>query len=151
MRALECATTQYREDAGAEPLSARPNYPKRGSHLKALQAPQKRAQSRSGGVEADILESVAPPLYFEAIAGVFVPAHGGTINCPLPDHDDRTPSCRVWPDPGAGWHCFGCGRGGTVIDLAAYLTGLEPRGSGYIQIREYAAERLLGKDAACPV
>ena len=35
--------------------------------------------------------------------------------CPLPDHDDRAPSFYVYPN-GRFW-CFGCSRGGDVIDL----------------------------------
>lgn len=36
-------------------------------------------------------------------------------HCPLPGHDDSSPSFRVYPDGHA--HCFGCGRGGDVISL----------------------------------
>jgi CHC2 zinc finger len=39
--------------------------------------------------------------------------------CPLPDHEERTPSFTVYPGDG-GWHCFGCSRGGDVVDLAAF-------------------------------
>lgn len=38
--------------------------------------------------------------------------------CPIPDHADRTPSFTVWPSEGRCW-CFGCNRGGDVVDLAA--------------------------------
>lgn len=34
--------------------------------------------------------------------------------CPLPDHDERTPSFYVNPGTGV-FHCFGCSRGGDVI------------------------------------
>lgn len=40
--------------------------------------------------------------------------------CPLPDHQDKTPSFTIYPndDQGQGrWHCFGCNRGGDVVDL----------------------------------
>jgi hypothetical protein len=30
--------------------------------------------------------------------------------CPLPGHEEKTPSFHVYPD--GGWWCFGCGRGG---------------------------------------
>ena len=39
----------------------------------------------------------------------------GFACCPL--HGEKTPSLKVYADPQRGWHCFGCGRGGTVIDL----------------------------------
>ncbi len=35
--------------------------------------------------------------------------------CPLPDHEDRDPSYYVYP-PGRWW-CYGCDRGGDVVDL----------------------------------
>jgi DNA primase len=35
--------------------------------------------------------------------------------CPLPDHEDRTPSFYIYP-PGR-YHCYGCGRNGDVVDL----------------------------------
>lgn len=38
-----------------------------------------------------------------------------TGRCPLPDHEDRTPSFYVYP-PGRWW-CYGCSRGGDVVDL----------------------------------
>jgi hypothetical protein len=38
-----------------------------------------------------------------------------TGRCPLPDHEDKSPSFYVYP-PGR-YHCYGCGRGGDVVDL----------------------------------
>jgi hypothetical protein len=35
--------------------------------------------------------------------------------CPLPDHEDKTPSFYIYP-PGR-FHCYGCGRGGDVVAL----------------------------------
>ena len=42
--------------------------------------------------------------------------------CPLPDHHDRTPSFYCYPSESYrgfydSWWCFGCGRGGDVVDL----------------------------------
>ncbi len=42
--------------------------------------------------------------------------------CPLPDHDDQTPSFAVNAERGV-WFCFGCGRGGDVVSLAAFVWG----------------------------
>ena len=36
--------------------------------------------------------------------------------CPFPDHPERTPSFKVEPATGL-WHCFGCKRGGSVVDF----------------------------------
>jgi hypothetical protein len=38
-----------------------------------------------------------------------------TGRCPLPDHEDKTPSFYLYP-PGRYW-CYGCDRGGDVVDL----------------------------------
>jgi DNA primase len=37
-----------------------------------------------------------------------------TGRCPLPTHEDKDPSFYVYAD---GWHCYGCNRGGDVVDL----------------------------------
>ena len=38
-----------------------------------------------------------------------------TGRCPLPDHPDNDPSFYIYP-PGRWW-CYGCDRGGDVVDL----------------------------------
>jgi hypothetical protein len=40
---------------------------------------------------------------------------GSYFQAPCPFHDDRSPSFTVWPD--GHWKCFGCGKGGSVIDF----------------------------------
>ncbi len=47
-----------------------------------------------------------------------------TARCPLPDHEDRTPSFVVYPETNSWW-CFGCALGGDVVDLAALAWGIE--------------------------
>jgi DNA primase len=44
--------------------------------------------------------------------------------CPLPDHEDRSPSFTVYPETNS-WFCYGCLRGGDVIELARYAWGYE--------------------------
>jgi DNA primase len=44
--------------------------------------------------------------------------------CPLPDHQERTPSFTVNPDKNVWW-CFGCLRGGDVVELARFVWGYE--------------------------
>lgn len=47
----------------------------------------------------------------------------GSALCPF--HGDRkTPSLKVYSDPSRGWHCFGCHKGGTVIDFAMAWYGI---------------------------
>lgn len=42
--------------------------------------------------------------------------------CPLPHHQDSTPSFNVYSDD--RWHCFGCREHGDVVDLWATVQGL---------------------------
>jgi DNA primase len=46
--------------------------------------------------------------------------------CPLPDHEDRTPSFTVNREKNVWW-CHGCARGGDVVRLAALAWGYHPR------------------------
>lgn len=55
-----------------------------------------------------------------------IPDGGGMIRCPLPTHEDRTPSCKLSPK---GWKCFGCQEGGDVIDLVQKVYDLDFRAS----------------------
>lgn len=51
----------------------------------------------------------------------FYPNIGGYISCPF--HKEKTASLKVYTNQGGhgGWHCFGCGRGGSVIDFVMQL------------------------------
>jgi len=52
-------------------------------------------------------------------AGLPVPSNPAKlVTCPLPDHDDSSPSFRVFE---RGFTCFGCGARGGVADLAIAL------------------------------
>lgn len=57
-------------------------------------------------------------------------------------HTDGTPSLHVYLEPGRGWYCFGCGRGGSVYDLAALLWQTPPRGQGFTELRQRLAAAL---------
>jgi DNA primase len=46
-----------------------------------------------------------------------------TARCPLPGHDERTPSFTVYPGD-RGWWCYGCQRGGDVVNLARLAWGI---------------------------
>lgn len=48
----------------------------------------------------------------------FEPNRSGYICCPF--HKEKTASLKIYPD-GGGWHCFGCGAGGSVIDFVMRL------------------------------
>lgn len=99
----------------------------------------------------DDARRVPPPVYFRLLAGVEVPARGGDVRCPLPDHHERNPSCRVYSNPERGWVCFGCRRGGSIYDLASLL-GHGPggrrgalHGEEFRRVRRHVRE-LLGLD-----
>lgn len=49
------------------------------------------------------------------------PDRKGYLCCPF--HQEDTPSLKVYPE-NKGWHCFGCGRGGSVIDFVMALFDL---------------------------
>jgi hypothetical protein len=104
-----------------------------------------RAALRSTPIHHDDeLARVPPPEYFRALTGLDVPDRGGYVLCPV--HDERTPSCRVWPDPDQGWHCFGCRHGGSVYDLASLLDGgphgAALRGEDFKRVKQHVRERL---------
>lgn len=56
----------------------------------------------------------------------FEPNRAGFICCPF--HREKTPSLKLYPGTG-GFHCFGCGAGGSVIDFTAQLFGLDSMGA----------------------
>jgi hypothetical protein len=59
-------------------------------------------------------------------------------------HSERTPSLSVrLYENGLGFHCFGCGRGGTALDVLAALNGLDMRGGDFLKVIEIG-ERLAG-------
>ena len=81
---------------------------------------------------ADPLAAIPPRAYFERLTGQSVGPSGKT-RCPF--HDDRTPSLHVYEDPDRGWYCFGCGRGGSIYDLAAFLWRQGTRGQDFLALR----------------
>ena len=48
----------------------------------------------------------------------------GFMCCPF--HGEREPSLKVYPKTG-GWHCFGCGKGGSVVDFVMEHEGCDFR------------------------
>lgn len=51
----------------------------------------------------------------------FEPNRSGFIRCPF--HSEKTASLKIYPGQG-GFHCFGCGAGGSVIDFVMRLFDL---------------------------
>ena len=52
----------------------------------------------------------------------FEVGRGGFMRCPF-HQGDRTASLKIYPGSG-GWHCFGCNKGGSVVDFVMELFGL---------------------------
>jgi hypothetical protein len=49
-----------------------------------------------------------------------------SANCPLPDHEDKIPSFVIYPETDS-WFCFGCLRGGDVVELYRLAKGYDER------------------------
>jgi hypothetical protein len=95
------------------------------------------------GATLDPLLAIEPARYVQLLTGLQVPP-SRKVSCPF--HPDRTPSLHVYPEPTQGWACFGCGRGGTIYDLAAELWQLRTRGPEFLQLRNRLHD-LLGLDS----
>ena len=54
----------------------------------------------------------------------FEPGRSWFIQCPF-HNGDHTASLKLYPD--GGWHCFGCGKGGSVIDFVMELFQIDFR------------------------
>lgn len=89
---------------------------------------------------SDPLRLVPPPVYFERLTGLRV-GRSGKLRCLF--HDDRSPSLHVYREPARGWYCFGCGRGGSIYDLAALLSGRGTRGRDFSELRRELEELFL--------
>jgi len=87
----------------------------------------------------DPLEKIPPPVYVEQLTGQHV-GGSGKIRCLF--HEDRTPSMHVYEDPQQGWYCFGCGRGGSIYDLASLLWQRDTHGRGFIELQRELHARL---------
>jgi len=89
----------------------------------------------------DALLDIPAAVFIEALTGNV--AAGGMVRCPLPDHEDRTPSCSI---AYGLWHCHGCGAGGDVYTLFAELEGYPTplRGPAFVEVRRALLERFAG-------
>lgn len=74
--------------------------------------------------------------YVERLTGEEVP-RSGMILCPLPSHEERTPSCKLRE---TRWHCFGCDKHGSIYDLAGAIWGLDTYGGQFMEIHKRLVE-----------
>jgi hypothetical protein len=93
---------------------------------------------------SDLLLAIEPACYVQTLTGLRVP-RSRKVSCPF--HEDRTPSLHVYHQPAQGWACFGCGRGGSVYDLAGELWQLNTRGPEFVELRNRLHDLLLPETA----
>ena len=91
-----------------------------------------RTRREEARIDADPLLRIDPTRYVEALCGVRV-GRDHKISCPF--HADDKPSLHVYQDPARGWWCFGCNRGGSIIDFAALVFLTTTRGSDFVELR----------------
>ena len=76
------------------------------------------------------------------------PMKGGKIRCPMPDHEDTNPSCKLYPKDNS-WHCFSCNERGSNVDLVMRLAGIaEPNDAALALAEAFTIEvpRTEGKE-----
>ncbi len=114
------------------------------STVVSLERGRARRAARAPAWSEDVLRRIDPPSFVEALTGLHVPP-SGMVSCPLPGHDDRTPSFKAYAAAEQGAWCFGCSRGGTIYDFAAQLWGypLPLRGQDFIEVKRRLLDELL--------
>lgn len=101
-----------------------------------------RPSTTTAGRDDDALLAIPATEFVPILLGRPLTRDGKTT-CPFhAGGEERTPSLHAYDDDG-GWFCFGCERGGTIIDLGVALFGIEPRGRGYHDLRRRLAADLL--------
>jgi hypothetical protein len=68
----------------------------------------------------DIVDYISRHMQLRPVSGKLVG------KCPLPGHEDSSPSFWVYPQT-RSWYCFGCNRGGDVIHFAHAIDGTTAR------------------------
>lgn len=105
-----------------------------GGLLDPRPEPRRSAPVASAVLADADLRSIPPGVFVPALTGAVV-GRDGKVTCPFHRRSDggleRTPSLHMYATAERGWYCFGCGRGGSIIDLAAALYGIDTRGSDY--------------------
>jgi DNA primase len=106
-------------------------------HNQSPYRPERRGVSRKTVIEAakeavpviDLADLLCGPCRLRKVGDLWVG------QCPLPDHEDRSPSFTVYPETNS-WFCYGCLRGGDVIELARFAWGYEkheaPMAAAYV-------------------
>jgi hypothetical protein len=88
--------------------------------------PERRGVSRRSVIE-EAKDKVPVIDFADLLCGPAKMRRVGTewvARCPLPDHEDKTPSFTANPEKNL-WFCHGCLRGGDVVELARFAWGYE--------------------------
>jgi hypothetical protein len=107
-------------------------------HLPTLDSPRSGITRRAG----DALDAIPASEYAPALTGRKL-GRDHKMLCPF--HQEHTPSLHCYDEPENGWICFGCNRGGSIIDFGALLYGITPRGAGFREIRGRLAADLVAR------
>lgn len=109
LQRIERRREQYRK-------SAYRKYPwpdrERFNHLKELAADMKRRMPLERFIATHV-----PQTQLERSGALWIG------NCPIPTHDDHSPSFTVYDDD--HFHCYGCGKHGDIYELIGLVFGLE--------------------------
>jgi hypothetical protein len=99
---------------------------------------------------AEGLDGLAPRDWFAALEPDRPITRYGYARCPL--HDEEIPSLKLYDEPDEGWYCWGCGRGGDLIEYAAWRLygrpGRELDGARFAELRDWLRTRLGGAAVA---
>ena len=90
-------------------------------HITEIRRPERRGVSTRTVIEEakakvktiDLADLLCGPGQMRRVGEKWV------ARCPLPEHDDRSPSFTVYPETNS-FFCFGCLAGGDVIELARH-------------------------------
>ena len=91
-----------------------------------IERPQSDIGHKYYNTGRDIFQQIKETLSPEEVARFygFEPNQSGFICCPF--HTEKTPSLKLYEN---GFHCFGCGAGGSIIDFTALLFGIDAIGA----------------------
>jgi len=85
-----------------------------------LRPADRRVPGRGNGSRprAGALEALVPREWFAALEPGREITRYGYARCPL--HEEQIPSLKLYDLPEDGWYCWGCGRGGDLVEYAAW-------------------------------
>ncbi len=111
---------EYHRSASDKPPNLASERRYRGvSYTKPISAAKEAVHVR------DLAERLCGPGQLRRVGGTWA------ARCPLPEHEDRTPSFVVYPET-ESFFCFGCLNRGDVVELARLAWGYDERDAGVV-------------------